>query len=652
MRLELTSIALAGLIVAMAFALPSGNIATDWQLGPTGDGGTDPLTSSPNQFEWLDQFGTKGRDFGMDVFSTMSATYVVGYTMGSLDGQSHLGLEDAYIRKYDPNGMVLWTRQFGTSSNEEALGVAVDSHGIYVCGFTRGALPGETLHGLSDGFVCMFDGSGTLQWTYQFGSSVSTVARDIFATGEGIYVIGEVIDGLLGEQWNGGRDAFLLKLDHSGSLSWVDQFGTQASDIGRGVWAYSPDEIFIAGETEGRFRGCTNLGSTDVFVRLYNRAGHWQWQEMFGTAGEDWVEDVYMASYWDMMVTGSTRGSFPGFTNQGGSDCFVIQFTQDTMLNPTIIQFGTPDWDLAYAISSDGQGIYVGGCTMGSLGGPNQGNDDAFIRKYDMSMNEEWTAQFGSNLNDVVLGLCVHSSRVDFSGTTSGTLPGQSSHSFWDAFAGTLDVAPVINPSPSSVDFGEVDIWDEVPTTVTFTNFGFTTLVIAHISISDGGSPYISITTAPTTPILLNHGDTTDVTVRYNPWEVGSHVAELQIWCDDPDNSDLRIPIEGSSVQPVLPPEDLVEDTGDFFDDATEDGDLVGTGGGNSGDERLADLRDKLDDAIAMIEAGDIEDAIGILNAILKKCDGDPKPPDHVVGEAAEELASRIQWLIETLEGE
>ena len=94
------------------------------------------------------------------------------------------------------------------------------------------------------------------------------------------------------------------------------------------------------------------------------------------------------------------------------------------------------------------------------------------------------------------------------------------------------------------------------------------------------------------------------------------------------------------------------EETGDFFDDATEDGDLVGTGGGNSADGKLADLRDKLDDAIALIEAGEIEDAIGTLNAILKKCDGDPTPPDHVEGDAAVELASRIQWLIDTLEGE
>ena len=49
-----------------------------------------------------------------------------------------------------------------------------------------------------------------------------------------------------------------------------------------------------------------------------------------------------------------------------------------------------------------------------------------------------------------------------------------------------------------------------------------------------------------------------------------------------------------------------------------------------------------LDDLIA---SGDIEEACGKIQSILKRCDGIPKPPDFVEGEKQEELSSLIQIL-------
>ncbi|NIR13382.1 hypothetical protein GWN63_00540 [Candidatus Bathyarchaeota archaeon] len=95
-----------------------------------------------------------------------------------------------------------------------------------------------------------------------------------------------------------------------------------------------------------------------------------------------------------------------------------------------------------------------------------------------------------------------------------------------------------------------------------------------------------------------------------------------------------------------------MDDTTDYIDDAIEDGDLVGDGDGNSADNKLDAFLDMFEEVKALYDAGNIEDAIGTLKALLKKCDGDPKPPDTVTGEAAEELAARIQWLIEEMEKE
>ena len=52
-----------------------------------------------------------------------------------------------FVRKYDTDGKELWTRQFGSTSYDYGYGVAVDGSGVYVAGYTTGALPGQTSAG-------------------------------------------------------------------------------------------------------------------------------------------------------------------------------------------------------------------------------------------------------------------------------------------------------------------------------------------------------------------------------------------------------------------------------------------------------------------------------------------------------------------------
>jgi len=52
-----------------------------------------------------------------------------------LPGQCRSGSGgDSFVRKFDPDGEEVWTRQFGTSQATVAIGVALDSSGVYVAG--------------------------------------------------------------------------------------------------------------------------------------------------------------------------------------------------------------------------------------------------------------------------------------------------------------------------------------------------------------------------------------------------------------------------------------------------------------------------------------------------------------------------------------
>jgi len=139
-------------------------------------------------FPWIHQFGTNSSDFGNAVAVVGSDIYVAGSTIGTFPGEMNAGYIDAYVRKYDAMGTVVWTRQFGASWIDEALAVAADSSGVYVAGYTDHALPGQSTAGGTDAFVRKYDASGAEAWTQQFGTSGNDVANALAADPSGVPV--------------------------------------------------------------------------------------------------------------------------------------------------------------------------------------------------------------------------------------------------------------------------------------------------------------------------------------------------------------------------------------------------------------------------------------------------------------------------------
>ena len=110
--------------------------------------------------EWTRQFGTSSDDRAMGISVAASGIYVVGYSAGSEDAAPCRarrarvpGSQDAFVRKYDANGSEVWTRQFGSSSLDLTAGISVAASGIYVAGSTEGTLPGQKSTGSQDAFV-------------------------------------------------------------------------------------------------------------------------------------------------------------------------------------------------------------------------------------------------------------------------------------------------------------------------------------------------------------------------------------------------------------------------------------------------------------------------------------------------------------------
>lgn len=221
-------------------------------------------TTSAQVIQWARQFGTTGAVQANAVAVTQGAVYVAGESSsGSFPGQTNAGSTDAFVTRFDLEGNLVWSRQFGATAADYALGVAADTSGVYVVGYTSGGLQGANAGG-EDAFVRKYDPNGNVLWTRQFGGSGQDQATSVAVDAAGLYVGGWASTALPGQTLAGGVDAFLRRYDFNGNEVWTRQFGSDNSDKIYGV-AVDAGAIYVGGDTNGAIG--TALGSTDNFVR-------------------------------------------------------------------------------------------------------------------------------------------------------------------------------------------------------------------------------------------------------------------------------------------------------------------------------------------------------------------------------------------------
>ena len=159
-------------------------------------------------------------------------------------------------------------RQLGGPTTDYALGIAAFADGgVSIAGLTDGDLAGGNA-GLQDVLIARIDGDGTRIWTRQFGTTKDDQATSVATDRQGNVYVGGSTLGDLATPSAGDGDAFLAKAGPDGVVSWVRQFGTAANDIVRSVSALSAGGAVIAGQTEGTV-GAKSLGSFDGYVAAY-----------------------------------------------------------------------------------------------------------------------------------------------------------------------------------------------------------------------------------------------------------------------------------------------------------------------------------------------------------------------------------------------
>jgi hypothetical protein len=375
-------------------------------------------------------FGSSGFDSANALAKHSSGVYVGGETNGNLHGTSK-GNYDAFIRKYDTFGAVVWGRQFGTTQYEFVAGVASDSsNNAYVVGTTNGSLAGS--RGSNDIFLRKYNASGGVVWTRQFGGAGYDSGNDVAVIGSNVYVVGK-----MGNASTGGDDVYLAKYNSSGGVVWTRTFGTTGPDVGYDVAVDGSGNAYVVGTTYGALGGVDGNGA-DMFIRRYNANGSAAWTKQFDYSNDDHGEAIAFggghlyvvgryyanaASSSDVNVRviklntsggvvynfghGTTLGQYVSDVSVNGGlyfsghefngrdfDGFVSKYTTSGSFVWAAYQ-NTPSNDLTNAVlARTSSEVYATGSTYGVLGGGNSGSTDAFLRRLNASsLSTVWTDQ-------------------------------------------------------------------------------------------------------------------------------------------------------------------------------------------------------------------------------------------------------------------
>jgi hypothetical protein len=194
---------------------------------------------------------------------------------------------------------------------------------------------------------------------------------------------------------------------------------------------------------------------------------------------------------------------------------------------------------------------------------------------------------------------------------------------------------------PNAHDFGEVEIGSSSTTIIIMLNTNGHPIEFYDISLKAGSSDDFYIVSDLVFPFKVDPTYSFDVEIAFSPTSEGASVAVLQI-ISDADNPLVEVDLVGVGVTQEPSPSEQIAAILAFFDEAVQDGALIGRGPAGVADWRLNRLRTMLTRAQFLIDRGWFRLACWQLARAYGRTDGQPFPRDYTEGESAVELANMI----------
>src|SRR5579871_4992061 len=360
------------------------------------------------------------------------------------------GSSNAFVAKLNASGTaLLYSTYLGGSSDDQALGIAVDASGnVYIAGdatstnfpTTPGAVQtasGGSLGGrYEDAFVAKLNPSGTslLYSTFLGGSGADQGTSIAVDTSGNAYITGSTSStnfpttpGALQTNYGGNpSDAFVAKVNATGTAlifsTYLGGLNGGGGDYGHGVAVDAAGNAYVTGDTDSSNFPTTPgalqrtlAGTSNAFIAKLNPSGTaLAYSTYLGGSQDDSGYAIAVDTSGNAYLTGLTSSSnfptTPGAvqTTNGGSDAFVAKLNASGTALLYSTRFGGSNSDYGSAIALDASGnAYITG-TTNSIDFPTTpgalqptyragGNSEAFVAKIDFPYTSLFRSRSSAN---------------------------------------------------------------------------------------------------------------------------------------------------------------------------------------------------------------------------------------------------------------
>lgn len=337
----------------------------------------------------------------------------------------HNGFLTFEIPSYDLNKSLIidpWATYIGNNSSDIIKSLITDhANNIILSGYTESStFPTKPdayqtgNNGLTDALVIKFDNNGNYLWsTYYGGSSYDGSGSVAVDLNNNIFFGGETLSsdfpnpGTGTSTYKQGGDAFVVKMNPSGTPQWRLFFGGVNEDICSSIAIDAGNNVIITGNTSSPdlpVVGCvpsTLKGPSgasqkiDAYVAKFDNTGLLQFSTYLGGASQDYGLSITTDAANNVIISGTTNSTdFTGLTGNSGKGGFIIKLGSNCL-----VQWGKY-WSRGYDVAATAGGdIAVTGTVPISGNLPlikamTTSQTYSFISKFDATGDTLWSTYF------------------------------------------------------------------------------------------------------------------------------------------------------------------------------------------------------------------------------------------------------------------
>ena len=291
-----------------------------------------------NSLLWSKTFGGTEDDRGNDIIQTADGGFaVLGFTESSdEDVTQNNGSKDFWVAKLTTTGILTWQKSFGFSGSDYGTSlIQTNDNGYLLTGVIDVTASGgegnsrtSQRHAGGDIWAVKLSAVGNFEWSKYFGGSFTDTAFGVEKTADnGFIIVGSSdSDDVDISDNKGSYDFWVLKISSSGTLLWEKSFGGTEIDEARAITSTTDGNFIIVGDTRSSdVNVSNNNGAADLWMLKISPEGNLLWEKTIGATGFDVARSVSKSQDNGFIISGSSRSSDGGYTNQGQNDAWVLK---------------------------------------------------------------------------------------------------------------------------------------------------------------------------------------------------------------------------------------------------------------------------------------------------------------------------------------